>query len=135
MGEVDSRCGERWACGRHLDVIAVNIYHQWEPAAAMLAMWRKEAGKPYLVTEFYAKGEDSGLPNTTGAGWLVRTQRDRGEFYQHFTLALLESRDCVGWQWLTYIDNDPENKKNLSCRTWMRIRASSTCGSSRGRSW
>jgi hypothetical protein len=99
------------ACGRHLDVIAVNIYHQWEPVPSMLAMWRKESDKPYMVTEFYAKGEDSGLSNTTGAGWLVRTQRDRGEFYQHFTLALLESRDCVGWQWLTYIDNDPTNKK------------------------
>jgi hypothetical protein len=77
----------------------------------MLAMWRKESGKPYMVTEFYAKGEDSGLANTTGAGWLVHTQRDRGDWYQHFTLALLESRDCVGWQWLTYIDNDPQNKK------------------------
>jgi hypothetical protein len=99
------------ACGRHLDVIAVNIYHQWEPKPSMLAMWRKESGKPYMVTEFYARGEDSGLSNTTGAGWLVRTQRDRGEFYQHFTLALVESRDCVGWQWLTYIDNDPQNKK------------------------
>ena len=99
------------ACGRYLDVIGVNIYHQWQPLPSMLAMWRKESGKPYMVTEFYAKGEDSGLANTTGAGWLVRTQRDRGDWYQHFTLALLESRDCVGWQWLTYIDNDPQNKK------------------------
>lgn len=59
----------------------------------------------------YAKGEDSGLPNTTGAGWLVRTQQDRARFYQHFTLAAIESRDCVGWQWLNYLDNDPQNKK------------------------
>jgi hypothetical protein len=99
------------ACGRHLDVIGVNIYEQWQPESAMLAMWRKESGKPHLVCEFYAKGEDSGLANTTGAGWLVRTQQDRGDFYQNFTLGLLESRDCVGWQWLTYIDNDPQNKK------------------------
>ena len=99
------------ACGRHLDVIAVNIYFQWEPEKPMLDMWAREAGKPVSVTEFYAKGADSGLANTTGAGWLVRTQRDRGLFYQHFTLALLESRQCVGWHWLTYQDNDPENKK------------------------
>jgi hypothetical protein len=99
------------ACGRHLDVVAVNIYFQWQPEAELLDMWRSESGKPFLVTEFYAKGEDSGLPNTTGAGWLVPTQNDRGLFYQHFTMALLESRQCVGWHWLTYQDNDPENPK------------------------
>ena len=99
------------ACGRHLDVVAVNIYFQWQPEPELVEMWRRECGKPFLVTEFYAKGEDSGLANTTGAGWLVPTQNDRGLFYQHFTIALLESRQCVGWHWLTYQDNDPENPK------------------------
>ena len=60
-----------------------------------------------MITEFYVKGEDSGLPNTTGAGWIVPTQEDRGRFYQHFVLGLLESRNCVGWHWFKYIDNDP----------------------------
>jgi len=65
--------------------------------------------KPFLVTEFYAKGEDSGMPNHTGAGWLVHTQDDRGLFYENFVLALLESRACVGWQWFKYQDNDPDD--------------------------
>lgn len=99
------------ACGRHLDVIGINIYHQWEPEPKLVHMWQRESGKPFIVTEFYAKGEDSGLPNYTGAGWLVGTQNERGLFYQHFTLALLESKQCAGWHWLTYQDNDPENKK------------------------
>jgi hypothetical protein len=98
------------ACGRHLEAIAINIYHHWAPDPAMLAMWQKESGKPFMVTEFYAKGMDSGLPNNTGAGWTVPTQEDRARFYQHFTLALIECRNCVGWQWLTYQDNDPEDK-------------------------
>jgi hypothetical protein len=63
----------------------------------------------FLVTEFYAKGEDSGMPNHTGAGWLVHTQDDRGLFYEDFILALLESRACVGWQWFKYQDNDPDD--------------------------
>lgn len=98
------------ACGRHLDAIAINIYFHWTPDSAMLDMWRKESRKPFMVTEFYAKGMDSGLPNITGAGWTVPTQEDRARFYQHFTMALIESRNCIGWQWLNYQDNDPENK-------------------------
>jgi hypothetical protein len=98
------------ACGRHLEAIAINIYFHWAPDPAMLAMWQKQSGKPFMVTEFYAKGVDSGLPNITGAGWTVPTQEDRARFYQHFTLALIECRNCIGWQWLTYQDNDPENK-------------------------
>lgn len=98
------------ACGRHLEAIAINIYYHWTPDAGMLEMWRKESGRPFLVTEFYAKGMDSGLPNNTGAGWTVATQEDRARFYQNFTLGLIESRNCIGWQWLNYQDNDPENK-------------------------
>jgi len=51
------------------------------------------------------------MANTTGAGWLVKTQRDRGWFYQNFALALLESRVCVGWHWFKYADNDPTDTK------------------------
>jgi len=97
------------AAGKYLDVIAVNIYGQWSPAADMLEMWRAEAKRPFLVTEFYAKGHDSGFPNTTGAGWLVPTQKDRALFYQNFVLGCLESKLCVGWHWFKYMDNDPED--------------------------
>ncbi len=109
-GAPSSSPGILRACGRHLDVIAANIYGQWQPKPEQLEMWRKESGKPFLVTEFYAKGMDSGLPNTTGAGWLVATQTDRARFYQNFTLALLESKMFAGWQWFKYQDNDPEDK-------------------------
>jgi len=97
------------AAGKYLDAIAVNIYGQWSPAADMLEMWRNEANKPFLVTEFYAKGDDSGFPNTTGAGWLVPTQKDRALFYQNFVLGCLESKLCAGWHWFKYMDNDPED--------------------------
>lgn len=73
-------------------------------------MWLHEAGRPFLVTEFYAKGADSGLANTSGAGWLVDSQADRGRFYQNFTLGLLAAPGCVGWHWHRYADNDPESK-------------------------
>ncbi|UCF16950.1 MAG: hypothetical protein JSW59_05715, partial [Phycisphaerales bacterium] len=93
--------------GKYLDVIAVNCYGAWGPNTERMAMWIRESGRPFMITEFYAKGQDSGLPNNTGAGWLVETQKDRGRFYQHFTLGLLESKSCVGWHWFKYRDNNP----------------------------
>ncbi|MES2459078.1 MAG: hypothetical protein V4671_00745 [Armatimonadota bacterium] len=97
------------AAGKHLDVIAANLYGVWNPKDAMqrLSEW---SGKPIIVTEWYAKGDDSGLENVTGAGWTVATQLERGQFYQNFTLGLLESKGCVGWHWFKYMDNDPNDK-------------------------
>ena len=97
------------AAGKYLDVIAVNIYWQWSPDRNMLAMWHKESAKPIMVSEFYAKGDDMGFPNQSGSGWIVPAQADRALFYQNFTLGLLESKCCVGWNWFKYQDNDPED--------------------------
>ncbi|MGN6555089.1 MAG: hypothetical protein ACTHLW_15385 [Verrucomicrobiota bacterium] len=100
------------AAGPYLDVVSVNYYNAWSPDPARLAMWEREARKPVLVTEWYVKAEDSGMPNQGGAGWLVKTQGDRGRFYENFTLGLLESKLCVGWHWFKYIDNDPNDTKS-----------------------
>ncbi|MFC3199967.1 hypothetical protein ACFOET_20270 [Parapedobacter deserti] len=95
--------------GRYMDVISINHYRKWEPVQAQMANWEAWSGKPFLITEWYTKGEDSGLPNRTGAGWNVPTQADRGYFYQNFALELLKSKACVGWHWFTYQDNDPQD--------------------------
>jgi hypothetical protein len=95
------------AAGAYVDVMAVNYYRTWTPSAEKLNAWSRDSGRPILITEWYVKGADAGLANTSGAGWIVRTQRDRGLFYQHFTLGLLESKVCVGWHWFKYADNDP----------------------------
>jgi hypothetical protein len=100
------------AAGRHLDVVSVNYYNTWTPDFDRMRGWEQAAGRPFIVTDWYVKGMDSGMPNTTGAGWEVRTQRDRGLFYQNFALALLESRSCVGWHWFKYMDNDPDDQTN-----------------------
>jgi hypothetical protein len=73
-------------CGHHLDD-AGSVYQQWKPDAAMPAMWRAEVADPCLVAGFYTNGEGPGLGTSTADGWLVPTQRVRGEFYQHFALA------------------------------------------------
>lgn len=93
--------------GQYCDVISINHYRKWEPDQSMMNKWASWSGKPFIITEWYTKGEDSGLPNKTGAGWNVQTQEDRGFFYQNFTIELLKSKACVGWHWFTYQDNDP----------------------------
>ena len=96
--------------GRYLDIVSNNYYNKWTPDSADMANWGKWTGKPFIITEYYTKGEDSGMPNQSGAGWIVKTQRDRGYFYQNYNLALLESKSCVGWHYFKYQDNDPTAK-------------------------
>ena len=100
--------------GYYCDVITVNYYGAWTPDAELIANVQKWCNTPFLVTEAYAKGmdvctEESGLTNESGAGFTCRTQEDRGMFYQNFTLQLLESKYCVGYNWFMYWDNDPTN--------------------------
>lgn len=95
--------------GKYCDIISINHYREWEPLTYRMENWEKWSSKPFMITEFYTKGEDTGLPNLTGAGWLVKTQNDRGLFYQNFIIKLLKSTGCVGWDWFRYQDNDPED--------------------------
>ena len=95
--------------GKFVDIISINCYSVWTPSVANMDMWAGESGKPFIVTEFYAKSQDSGLDNLSGAGWLVKTQTDRSRFFQNFTLALLEHPGCVGYHYFRYTDKDGIN--------------------------
>lgn len=97
----------KWVAGQYLDVISVNHYHKWQPDQSVMSNWLEWSGKPFIITEFYTMGLDSGLQNHTGAGYIVKTQFDRGVFYQNFVIELLKSKGCVGWHWFQYMDNDP----------------------------
>jgi hypothetical protein len=90
----------------YVDVISVNYYNVWTPETGQLYNWELWTDAPLIVSEFYTKAMDTGLPNTDGAGWKVNTQVDRGMFYQNYALALLQSKSCVGWHWFRYQDND-----------------------------
>ena len=105
------------ACARYCDLVSINYYARWQPEADFLANLKVWCGtKPFLVSEFYTKAEDAsyqgtGYTNTEGGGWLVHTQKNRGEFYQNFCLRLLETRNCVGWVHFEYNDGYDSNGK------------------------
>lgn len=97
--------------GPYVDIVSFNWYGAWTPDSERMDNWIAWSGKPFIITEWYAKGMDSGMTNISGAGFTVKTQTDRGRFYQNFTLALLKHPGCVGWHWFKYMDNDPTNLK------------------------
>jgi hypothetical protein len=92
---------------QYLDIISINYYGYWQLQPKHAKEWATWADKPFMITEFYTKAEDSGLGNITGAGWLVHTQADRAIHYQNFCINLLKTPNCVGWHWFRYQDNDP----------------------------
>lgn len=96
--------------GKYADILSINYYNVWTPSVKQMNEWTSWSGRPFIITEWYTKAEDSGLANISGAGWIVKTQHDRGLFYQNYTLALLQSKNCVGWHWFKYQDNDPTAK-------------------------
>ncbi len=93
--------------GPYIDAVSINYYGQWTPRAERIAKWASNTGRPFIITEFYTKSADTGMENKSGAGWVVKTQHDRGLFYEQFVLGLIECRNCVGWHWFKYLDNDP----------------------------
>ena len=96
--------------GKYSDIVSINYYGSWTPDKNLMKNWGEWAGRPFMITEFYTKAMDSGLANTTGAGFTVHTQQERGYAYQNFCLGLLQSPNCVGWHWFRYQDNDPTAK-------------------------
>ena len=95
------------ACEQYCDVISINYYGDWEPRQLSMDDWKTWSNKPFFITEFYTKGEDAGMNNSSGAGWIVKTQTARGLHYQNFCTKLLQNPQCVGWHWFRYQDNDP----------------------------
>lgn len=91
----------------YIDIISINYYGYWDIAQKHIQNWATYSSKPFFITEFYTKALDSKMTNISGAGWLVKTQEDRGDYYQNITLTMLSMKNCVGWHWFRYQDNDP----------------------------
>ena len=100
------------AAGQYVDLLTVNLYGGLEPSIETIKTMYKYSGVPFIVTEFFAKGDDAvdmngySLGNQTNAGWIVKTQADRAVHAENYILLLIESQTCVGWTWYRFRDND-----------------------------
>lgn len=102
--------------GEYCDIISLNYYGAWTPESELMQNIVKWSGRPFVITEWYAKGmdacnEQTRLTNDTGAGWTVKTQKERGYFYHNYALKLLQCKGCVGFDWFKMWDNDPDNER------------------------
>jgi len=95
------------AAARHLDVIAFNCYDP-DPARALAAY--ASTGKPLLIGEFSFRGDDSGLPNTNGAGPRVLTQADRARGFEDYVSCSLMQPQLVGYHWFEHADQPAEGR-------------------------
>ena len=93
---------------RKVDVVSINVY-ELDPRPAVEAAY-KLTGRPILVGEFGVRAEDSGLPNTHGAGPKVATQADRGRAYADYVTRLESLPESVGYHWFEWVDEPKEGR-------------------------
>lgn len=95
------------AASRNLDVMSFNCYDS-DPRQTIDAY--VVAGRPCLISEFSFRGNDSGLPNTRGAGPCVATQVDRARGVRLYVTAALEAPEVVGYHWFEHADQPAEGR-------------------------
>jgi agarase len=92
------------------DVISNNYYGE-DPPIAYFEYIFKEAGRPIMLSEFSFRGEDTGHPNTRGAGIVVESQSYRALYIRSWLIPLLEKRFFVGYLWWEYMDEPFEGRR------------------------
>lgn len=95
------------AAGRHLDVVSFNCYG-FDASAVIDAF--SVTDKPCLISEFSFRGDDSGLPNTHGAGPRVATQTERARCFEHYVSTALRKPGVVGYHWFEFADQPAEGR-------------------------
>ncbi|TAM84271.1 MAG: beta-agarase [Acidobacteria bacterium] len=90
------------------DVVSVDIY-RFDPRPIVEHIY-KLAQRPVLVAEFAFRAEDSGLPNTRGAGPKVPNQAGRARAYADYVRWLENLPEAVGYHWFEWCDEPREGR-------------------------
>jgi hypothetical protein len=93
---------------KSLDVVSVNIYEfDPRPLARRVA---ELSGRPVMISEFAFRAQDSGLPNTRGAGPKVPNQLVRAKAYTEYVNWLVSVPEAVGYHWFEWVDEPKEGR-------------------------
>ena len=95
------------AAAKHLDAISFNCYDT-DPRRVIGQYAALD--KPLIIGEFSFRGNDSGLPNTRGAGPRVATQRDRAAAFRAYATWALGNANIVGYHWFEHADEPKEGR-------------------------
>ena len=93
---------------RQADVVSINVY-DFDPRPAVQAAYAV-TGRPILVGEFAFRTENSGLPNTKGAGPKVPDQAARAKAYADYVTHLESLPEAVGYHWFEWVDEPWEGR-------------------------
>ena len=101
--------------GKYLDVVSVNLntYAQsgWTSPAFLDTAYRL-AGKPIMVTEFYAAAMEnrSGNMNRSGPFFVVQTQKQRADGTEAMAEQMARLPYVVGCHWFQWADEPPKGR-------------------------
>jgi hypothetical protein len=95
------------AAARYLDVISFNCYDL--DASAVIDVYAA-SGKPCRIFEFSFRADDSGLPNTRGAGPRVESQVERAQCFERYVSAALRKPAIIGYHWFEHADQPAEGR-------------------------
>jgi hypothetical protein len=90
------------------DVVSVDIYN-FDPRPIVEHIY-KVSKRPILVAEFAFRAENSGLPNSQGAGPKVPDQEARARAYRNYVTELESLPEAVGYQWFEWCDEPKEGR-------------------------
>ncbi len=92
----------------HADVVSINVY-DFDPRPAVQAVF-KATGRPVMIGEFAFRAQNSGLPNTQGAGPRVPDQAARAKAYADYVSQLESLPEAVGYHWFEWVDEPKEGR-------------------------
>jgi len=90
------------------DVVSVDVYN-FDPRPIVEHIYAV-AHRPVLVAEFAFRAENSGLPNSQGAGPKVPDQAARARAYDRFVTELENVPEAVGYQWFEWCDEPRQGR-------------------------
>jgi hypothetical protein len=95
------------AAAKYVDAISFNCYR---PDPRQTIEKYSAFGKPLIIGEFSFRSEDSGLPNTRGAGPKVKTQAERAAAFKSYVTLALQNPNLVGYHWFEHCDEPKEGR-------------------------
>ncbi len=90
------------------DIVSINIYAM-DPRPLVRRV-HELSGRPVIIGEFAFRAQDSGLPNTRGAGPRVANQQERAKAYRDYVTWLESLPEAVGYHWFEWVDEPKEGR-------------------------
>jgi hypothetical protein len=90
------------------DVVSVDIY-KFDPRPMVMRIF-EAAHRPVLVAEFAFRAENSGLPNTQGAGPKVADDAARARAYKNYVTSLEDLPEAIGFHWFEWCDEPKQGR-------------------------